>query len=54
MEESVLKDKTMLVWTVSAVVYVGIVMLVYSILAGQEPIPDEKPHDGHVLEEHSK
>lgn len=44
----------MLVWTVSAVVYVGTVMLVYSILAGQKPIPDEKPHDGHVLEEHSK
>ncbi|MCY7779354.1 hypothetical protein P9D36_08055 [Bacillus haynesii] len=49
-----MKDKTVLVWTVSAVVYVGIVMLVYSLFAGQEPIPDEKPHDGHVLEEHSK
>ncbi|MDN5388555.1 MULTISPECIES: hypothetical protein [Bacillus] len=49
-----MKDKTVLVWTVSAVVYVGIVMLVYSILAAQEPIPDEKPHDGHVLEEHSR
>ncbi|MGG0836000.1 hypothetical protein ABE057_02315 [Bacillus paralicheniformis] len=49
-----MKDKTVLAWTVSAVFYVGIVMLVYSILAAQEPIPDEKPHDGHVLEEHSR
>ncbi|MFC1286801.1 hypothetical protein [Bacillus paralicheniformis] len=49
-----MKDKTVLAWTVSAVVYVGIVMLVYSILAAQESIPDEKPHDGHVLEEHSR
>ncbi|MCY9266290.1 hypothetical protein [Bacillus licheniformis] len=49
-----MKDKTVLVWTVSAVVYVGIVMLVYSILAGREAIPDEKPHDGHALEEHVK
>ncbi|MGO4897705.1 hypothetical protein ACG2QI_01270 [Bacillus sp. GM2] len=34
-----MKDKTVLVWTVSAVVYVGIVMLVYSILALRNRYP---------------
>ncbi|EME73180.1 hypothetical protein OZL92_09505 [Bacillus sonorensis] len=44
-----MKNRKVLIWTVSAVVYVGLVIGVYSIFSGQNSTPDEQ-HPSHQSE----
>ncbi|MEC1259608.1 hypothetical protein P9D34_03940 [Bacillus swezeyi] len=38
-----MKNKRVLIWTVSAVAYVGLVIGVYSLFFGQNSIPEKQP-----------